>query len=165
MRVWQVVQRLSSFGEMSLVFSSRCASSTTLYSMAGRTFRSGILLVFLASWISCISGQDKAPESVLDGIYSNDQATRGKAGYAEACASCHGEKLEGRGQTPPLAGSDFTSNWKGMMVGDLLDKMQVSMPADKPGKLSREQNSDILAYILKVTNFRLARRTCRRSQY
>ena len=149
MRVWQVVQRLSSFGEMSWVFSS----STTLYSMAGCTFRSGILLVLLASWISCISGQDKAPESVLDGIYSNDQATRGKAGYAEACASCHGEKLEGRGQTPPLAGSDFTSNWKGMTVGDLLDKMQVSMPADKPGKLSREQNSDILAYILKVNEF------------
>jgi quinoprotein glucose dehydrogenase len=121
--------------------------------MAGCTFRSGILSILLLNWISFVAGQDKAPESVWDGIYSNEQAARGKTLYTQACASCHGERLEGRGQTPPLAGDDFTSNWKGMTVGDLLDKMQVSMPADKPGKLSREQNSDILAYILKINEF------------
>src|SRR5215471_19233686 len=120
--------------------------------MNSRTLRS-IAAVFLASWISSVLGQEKPLQSVWDGIYSNDQAARGKAAYAEACASCHGEKLEGRGQTPQLAGSDFIGNWKGMTVGDLFDKMQATMPADKPGKLSREQNATILAYILKMNEF------------
>jgi len=122
--------------------------------MAGRTLLQSRVLWFLAaSCISSISGQDKTPESVWDRIYSNEQAALGETVYAQACASCHREKLEGRGQTPPLAGGDFLSNWKGMTVGDLLDKMQVSMPADKPGSLSREQNAAILAYILKVNEF------------
>lgn len=78
---------------------------------------------------------------------------RGEAGYREACASCHGKSLEGSGQMPPLAGSDFTSNWNGMSVGDLLEKIQTSMPADKPGTLSKEQNAAILAYILQFNHF------------
>jgi len=100
-----------------------------------------------------VSGQDKAPSSVWNGVYSDAQATRGESEYREACQSCHGQRLEGRGQTPPLAGSDFTSNWNGLTLGDLLDKIQTSMPADRPGQLSKQQNADILAYILKFNKF------------
>jgi hypothetical protein len=31
--------------------------------------------------------------------------------------------------------------------------MQTSMPADQPGKLSREQNADILAFLLSFNEF------------
>jgi mono/diheme cytochrome c family protein len=105
------------------------------------------------AWIGCVAGQCAVPASVWDGIYSSDQAQRGAAGYRTACASCHGDNLEGTGQNPPLSGRDFTSNWNGMSVGDLFEKIQVSMPADRPGKLSRIQNAEILAYILKVNAF------------
>ncbi|MGA3185503.1 MAG: cytochrome c [Bryobacteraceae bacterium] len=91
--------------------------------------------------------------SVWDGIYSGEQAERGKTAYSKDCASCHGENLEGKGQTPPLAGSDFTANWNGMSVGELFEKIQDSMPADRPGQLSKERNADILAYMLKVNKF------------
>jgi mono/diheme cytochrome c family protein len=107
----------------------------------------------LASWIWCVSGQSAAPASVWDGIYTDQQAERGAAGYREACASCHGEKLKGHGQNPPLAGDSFTSNWNGSNVGDQLEKIQVSMPADRPGKLSKAQNAAILAYILQFNKF------------
>ncbi|HEV2200814.1 MAG TPA: cytochrome c [Bryobacteraceae bacterium] len=103
--------------------------------------------------MSCLLGQDKAPRSVQDGIYTDRQAARGEADFRDACASCHGQKLEGRGQIPPLAGSDFISNWNGMTVGDLFEKIQVSMPADRPGQFSKEQNAGILAYILKFNQF------------
>jgi hypothetical protein len=33
------------------------------------------------------------------------------------------------------------------------ERIQVSMPADRPGSLSKEKNAAILAYIFKVNNF------------
>lgn len=95
----------------------------------------------------------QGPPSVWDGIYSSEQARRGEPLYHQECASCHGEKLEGRGQAPPLAGADFTMDWNGMTVGDLFEKMQTSMPADQPGHLSREQNAMLLAFILSANKF------------
>ena len=98
-------------------------------------------------------GWAQGAASVWDGIYSAEQARRGEGLYRQECASCHGEKLEGRGQAPPLAGADFTMDWNGMTVGDLFEKMQTSMPADQPGHLSREQNATLLAYILNANKF------------
>jgi mono/diheme cytochrome c family protein len=91
--------------------------------------------------------------SVWDGVYSAEQAKRGEVLYGTECASCHGGKLEGKGQAPPLAGGEFTGNWNGMTLGDLFDKMQTSMPADQPGRLSGEQNAAILAYVLSTNKF------------
>jgi len=95
----------------------------------------------------------QAQASVWDGIYSAEQARKGEALYRQECASCHGEKLEGRGQAPPLTGADFIMDWNGMTVGDLFEKMQTSMPADQPGHLSREQNATLLAFILNANQF------------
>lgn len=91
--------------------------------------------------------------SVWDGVYSTEQATKGEALYRTECASCHGDKLQGKGQAPPLAGGEFVGNWNGMTLADLLEKMQTSMPGDQPGKLSREQNATILGYILNANKF------------
>jgi hypothetical protein len=44
-------------------------------------------------------------------------------------------------------------DWSGMTVGDLFDKLQTSMPADKPGSLSREQNASLVAYLLNANKF------------
>jgi mono/diheme cytochrome c family protein len=95
----------------------------------------------------------QSPVSVWDGVYSDQQAARGAALSKAACASCHGDKLQGKGQTPALVGSDFTMDWNGMTVGDLFDKIQTSMPADKPGSLSREENASLVAYLLSANKF------------
>jgi mono/diheme cytochrome c family protein len=120
--------------------------------MTNRFWSGCVAVIIFFSWRAWLDGQEKS-KSVWDGVYTDAQADRGQAGYREACASCHGEKLDGRGQIPPLAGSDFTSNWNAMTVGDLFEKMQTSMPADRPGQLSKEQNASILAYILGFNKF------------
>ena len=108
----------------------------------------GLVVFFLAAAIYA-----QQPASVWDGVYTQAQADRGKALYAKECASCHGATLDGSGQVPPLAGKDFQGNWNGQTADDLLEKMQTSMPADQPGHLSREQNADILAFLLNSNAF------------
>jgi mono/diheme cytochrome c family protein len=113
--------------------------------------RNAKIILAIASVLGLAAAQ--SPASVWDGIYSDPQAGRGAALYQIACASCHGDKLQGKGQTPALTGSEFVMNWSGMTVGDLFDKIQASMPADKPGSLSREQNASLVAYLLTANKF------------
>jgi len=110
-------------------------------------------MIMLAGAFALASAGGQPQASVRDGVYSVEQAERGAALYQKQCGSCHGDKLQGKGPTPPLAGSDFTMNWDGMTVGDLFDKIQASMPADKPGSLSREQNASLIAHILSINKF------------
>src|SRR5947208_12229751 len=92
-------------------------------------------------------------KSAWDGVYTEAQAKRGAAGYAEQCASCHGDQLTGGEMSPPLAGGDFLSNWNGLTMGDLFERIRKSMPGNSPGSLSREVNADITAYMLSVNSF------------
>jgi mono/diheme cytochrome c family protein len=91
--------------------------------------------------------------SVWDGVYTKEQAQRGEALYSSECASCHGLALNGGESAPPLVGGEFLSSWNGLTVGDLFDRIRTSMPADRPGHLSREQTAYILAHILSVNQF------------
>ena len=101
--------------------------------------------------ISMLWGQPG--RSVWDGVYSPAQAVRGAALYGTLCSSCHGDDLEGTGQMPGLTGADFRKEWDGQAAGDLFERMKNSMPADKPGSLTREQNADILAFLLKTNGY------------
>jgi mono/diheme cytochrome c family protein len=91
--------------------------------------------------------------SVWDGVYTADQDKRGADLYSQECASCHGLALNGGEMAPPLSGGEFMSNWNGLTLGDLFDRIRTSMPADNPGTLSREKCADILAHILSVNQF------------
>jgi len=95
----------------------------------------------------------QATRSVWDGVYTTDQAKRGQELYGRECAACHGSDLSGGESAPPLAGAGFLSNWTGLTVGDLFDRTQKSMPQNTPGKLSRAQNADIIAYLLSANRF------------
>ena len=91
--------------------------------------------------------------TVWDGVYTEDQAKRGEGFYGKECASCHGGELTGGESAPPLAGDSFFANWNGLTLGDLFERIRISMPQNAPGSLSRQQNVDILAFILKVNQF------------
>ncbi len=92
-------------------------------------------------------------KSVWDGVYNEEQSKRGEALYTRACASCHGSSLEGGESAPALTGDAFFANWNGLTVGDLFERIRISMPQDKPGSLSRQHNADILAYMLAFSKF------------
>jgi mono/diheme cytochrome c family protein len=91
--------------------------------------------------------------TVWDGVYSADQAARGKELYAKECSSCHGTDLTGGESAPPLAGTEFLSNWTGQSVGVLFDRTRQSMPANAPGKLTKAKTADVIAYLLAVNRF------------
>ena len=92
-------------------------------------------------------------KSIWDGIYTEEQATRGKALYAQECSSCHGGELTGGEMAPPLAGGEFLAGWDGLTVGDLFERIRISMPQNNPGSLSGQQNADILAFMFKASKF------------
>ena len=92
-------------------------------------------------------------KSIWDGVYSEEQATRGKALYAQECASCHGSELTGGEMAPPLSGGEFMSGWDGLTVGDLFERIRISMPQNAPGSLSGQQNADILSFVFNANKF------------
>lgn len=103
--------------------------------------------------VSIASIQSTSAKSVWDGVYTDEQAVKGAEGYKQDCASCHGDALEGIGQGRPLVGREFISNWDRAPLAELFDKIQLTMPADKPGQLSRERTAAILAFVLKSNQF------------
>lgn len=93
------------------------------------------------------------PRSVWDGVYTVDQAKRGQSLYDRYCASCHGDTLGGGESAQALAGAEFLSNWSGLTVGDLFERIRVSMPPDRRIRINREQIADILAHTFSVNEF------------
>lgn len=120
----------------------------------------GILIVGAALAAACGHGllraQEQTPsetKSVWDGVYTDEQAKRGEPIYHKQCAACHGEMLTGGESAPPLTGGAFLSNWNGLTLADLFDRIRKTMPQNTPGKLSRQENADVLAHVLSVNKF------------
>lgn len=115
--------------------------------------RHSLLIPLVAVTVSGLcSAADAQTRSVWDGVYTAAQAKQGEALYKENCSSCHGESLNGE-DAPALAGSEFLSNWGGLTVGDLFERIRTTMPQNKVGSLSREQNAAIVAYIFSACQF------------
>ena len=95
----------------------------------------------------------QATRTIADGVYTTAQAKRGQALYEMECLACHGVTLAG-GLGPPLAGADFLRVWDQRPLADVVDKIEHTMPAVKPGTLSRTQATDLAAYVLQVNAFK-----------
>jgi len=91
--------------------------------------------------------------SVWDGVYSEEQAARGKKAFLAQCARCHGETLLGGEETRPLVDQDFLGRWNDRPVGLLVEITRLTMPSDGPGRLSRRQSTDLVAYLLSENGF------------
>jgi S-disulfanyl-L-cysteine oxidoreductase SoxD len=108
----------------------------------------------------------KTTSSVLDGVYTDPQAARGAALYAQHCALCHGVTLGGLGEAPALVGPLFVSDFNGLTLGDLYDRVRTTMPLTAPASLGRERYADILAFVLKSNGFPAGQRELdRRSEF
>jgi mono/diheme cytochrome c family protein len=88
-----------------------------------------------------------------DGVYSEAQAKRGEAIYADRCASCHAPDLSGMDQAPELASAEFRTEWNDLSMNDLFERTRISMPADNPGSLERAQVADVVAFVLQKNSF------------
>src|SRR5436853_7221886 len=99
---------------------------------------------------SVAAAQEK---SQWEGVFTEEQAKRGEPLYSQYCSSCHGPDLTGGEMAPGLTGGEFQSNWNDLSLGELFERMRISMPQNAPGTLSRQQNADILSYILFKVNY------------
>ena len=87
-------------------------------------------------------------KSQWDDVYSLEQAKRGEPLYSDRCAACHGSDLSGGEMAPALVGFAFTANWDGLTLGDMFERIRVSMPQDDPNSLTRAEKIDVLGFIL-----------------
>lgn len=86
-----------------------------------------------------------AARSVLDGVYTTAQASRGEARFERSCDQCH--------QPTEFSGGRFRLKWSGQTVDDLYGFIATSMPDTDPGSLTPEQYADLVAYLLSLNNY------------
>ena len=113
-----------------------------------------VLFVFLVSGLSRIANlvflHAAQQLTVWDGVYTREQSDRGEKLYADRCAKCHGDGLQGIEASPALVGPAFYANWDGETLDALFERIRTSMPQDRPGSLTRTENADLVAYMLRV---------------
>jgi len=112
--------------------------------------------------------------TVQDGVFSDAQATRGQALYAQRCAGCHGPALAGA-LAPALTGDMFTNKFRMEPLSALFIQIRYAMPpvpvapapagpapagpapagggAAASAQLTDDQAADLVAHILKSNGF------------
>lgn len=88
-----------------------------------------------------------------DSVYTAAQASRGDSIYRQTCVKCHGPALAGTPDGTPLAGHDFLTNWDGLTLGDLYDKILTTMPPEKPKSVAPQDIADVMAFVLAQNQF------------
>lgn len=80
--------------------------------------------------------------STISGVFTREQANRGRDVYAGMCQSCHAASSH--------TGEIFAGFWAGKTVGDLFAYIAEKMPKNEPGSLSREEYADVVAHLLRL---------------
>jgi len=114
----------------------------------GAVIGATIASVFLSRATVAADPANSPPKSQWSGAYTDTQAHRGESSYNQYCLVCHGPDLMGGETAPPLIGGTFQSNWNELSLGDLFERIRMSMPQNAPGSLSRQQYADILSFML-----------------
>jgi mono/diheme cytochrome c family protein len=108
-----------------------------------------VAAVAFTAWLAALVHAQQTP---ADGVYTAEQAAAGQTLYRQQCAGCHGPALGGMAG-PPLRGENFLKNWSGRSLGELVDKIQKTMPANDPGMLTRPQAITLVAHMLQTGKF------------
>ena len=135
------MNRLLTVGCVGLVFA--CASMSGLAEETGAVTSRTALAV----------GQE-ASSSVLDGVFTSAQARRGRRNSTTRTAPpAMAKSFKGGEMAPSIAGNDFIVFWTELPVGTLFDRIRTTMPEDGPGRLSDEEYTDVLAYMLDASSY------------
>jgi S-disulfanyl-L-cysteine oxidoreductase SoxD len=104
--------------------------------------------VLLGVIVTGSSGQARAQTSpaidstsTLTGVYTEEQAKRGKEVYLSLCRSCH----------IPSTGDSFARRWAGKTLLDLFSYIYTTMPDNNPRSVDEASNADIIGYLMQAT--------------
>lgn len=81
-------------------------------------------------------------ERPAQGIFTEEQAERGRAAFRTICSECH--------YSNEFRGTQFQLAWGGRTVWDFFREMSRTMPEDAPGSLQPQQYADVVAYVLRA---------------
>ena len=115
-------------------------------------FSAGLGIGFVLVCMTMASAADPPTGSVA--VYTDAQAADGRQVYYRACANCHGEDLTGK-VGPALTGRQFHQMVAAqqMTAPLLFHFIATQMPLTKPGSLTPEECSAIVAFILKRNGY------------
>jgi cytochrome c5 len=88
--------------------------------------------------------------TVWDGVFTSEQAARGKTIFASTCTACHGADLSGVNR-PPLKGEVFLNHWMEGSLDALFTHVK-SMPPNR-ANLGDTAYVDLLAFLLDANAF------------
>ena len=109
--------------------------------------------VFEAKQVSSSGGSTPVHQglqmTIWDGVYTEEQAKRGREIYLRACGVCHGGDLRGA-DGPALVGSEFSNKWRDEPVARMFDTTRRTMPQDNPDSLGSQAYIDLISFLLKA---------------
>src|SRR3954469_9530072 len=122
------------------------APATTIAPAPDSTPKSDTAAVTAATMAKPANSAAKGPPpsgpSTQVGVYTNEQANRGKQVYAASCRSCHSPTSH--------TGQVFADWWQNKRLADLYNFIATQMPKNDPGTLAPEDVADVVAYLLKM---------------
>jgi len=80
--------------------------------------------------------------STMAGVYTADQAVKGKEVFQGTCSGCH--------TVASHSGALFAARWMGKSLADFYDYVSRLMPKSAPGTLSEDEYVWVTAYVLKL---------------
>jgi len=110
----------------------------------------GVITVF--SIYQQTRARAQEPPSVWNGVFTAEQAERGRTAYMKNCSRCHGEDLAGR-RDYPLSGERFIDHWEAHTLDHLFRLIRDSMPPDAVNAVDARDKRDIVAYLLQQNGF------------
>ena len=111
-------------------------------------------LIAAVMWVAALAGaaaqQSTGERKIWDGVYTVEQAARGKPRFEASCIRCHNIELIGSERGPALKGNSFLSKYENDSLASLYTLIRDTMPRDGGAAVvSDEVKVDILAYILQ----------------
>ncbi len=86
-------------------------------------------------------GQDSVL-TTQSGVYTDEQANRGKQTFYNSCLSCHALSEQ--------TGDAFDQHWKDHPLSDLYTYVITQMPQNDPGSMDAYTTADVVAFLLKL---------------
>jgi mono/diheme cytochrome c family protein len=113
-----------------------CRTRSVLFALA--------TLAALPAVAAAQGGSNGSTRTTSSGVYTAEQANRGRDTYAMQCKSCH---------TPAShTGVTFAQWWDRKPLSDLYTFILTRMPKNEPGSLQPDEYVDVMAYLLKLND-------------
>jgi alcohol dehydrogenase (cytochrome c) len=89
--------------------------------------------------------RDAPTRSVVDGVFTQQQAEQGEQLFNQECSACH--------EAANYTGTNFAAKWTGGTLSDVYQDISLAMPPANPGGLTPVTYASIVAYFLAGSEY------------